>query len=407
MERARRTAWNDGRNWVNAAGSAYIQATYPGSSAVAGADEVIFDAALGSTDGAPAGYTLTTALAKLSVLPAYNQGIASALAPLVINADAILIQATTAKDLYINTNTGGFDKATVLDGKLTGVLEIGDLVALKGKLTLLSGSDVSNSLLVGYVTSQTGDMQVTIEDGCTLPSEVKQYGGRVSCQSPVTLYTGTGGNWSQDAGAFTNLVMYAGAVLWNGTGKITEAYVYGGTFDCSGAQSARRIGKLHVFSGANVSLNSGTETVLIDEYIDCEGGAIDFPVGAKIGRALADTSSVPQGIEPQSVTNGATVTGTGFQVGPEDSIIGFAMVGAGGAAGGSVVFTLYPAAANTFASESSVASVTPASEHSAGIFAIQATDLAGKYWLRVKVANTLVGGVPAFAACQVNVKKPQ
>lgn len=405
-----KSAWDDGRNWVDSTGWAYPQSRYPSSTWVSYEDEVIFDSPLQPGAQSPAGFGVAVPLAKFAVMPQYSGAVGSENAPVSFDAREVTIQATRSTGVFIDASSG-HDNLTILDGKVSGMLTAANLVILKGKVTLKEWTAVTDSVLIGYVASQMGDAQVVIEEAVGLPEDTRQYGGSVICRSEVPYLTMTGGAWTQTGGAIIDVTLYNGTCLWNGTGYCERVRIFGGLFDCSNSQNTRRIGTVHIHPAGSLDLNTGSETVVIVSYIDNQGGDVRFPIGSRIDRYLLDTGGVnggrSYGLEPRSIAGGAVAVGDGFLVGPNDSTVIFCQVGSGGA-GGSVAFSLWAAADDTFAGESLVRSIIIGPAQSFGQSSVESWQLpVGKSWLRVKATNQTSPSASVFASCIANVKKPQ
>lgn len=207
---------------------------------------------------------------------------------------AIIFDGATATDLLVvdaaNVPTyfkidGKFTKVIVMDsGALATSMVIDgtvtDLELQKGTVTLVTGCTVTN-LRVTYKSSQTTDVTVTIPTGCTI-TNVYQRGGTVTCSSAIAT------KLELDFGVFTHsdgntgiLSLRGGTYYWNCSGDtITEAKLFGGTFDTRNNADAKTITNGEIWPGATAYFNNGGQNLVMTNAFKFYGGTVRFDVGS-------------------------------------------------------------------------------------------------------------------------------
>lgn len=286
-----KSAWNDGRNWINAAGTAYAQSRYPGSSST-DLDEVVFDAPLGVGALSVAGADLTTAedLLSLTVGPEYDGSIGTAGVPLLFRTRWASLQANSAKGIYLRgaaTNVGGMD---VHGGGAS--LEIGGEWGAPVRLFRAKNSLVkSNASLFGlhvlYENTRSNDVILTIEAGAQVTTEgITQMGGIVTCLEPAALLTLGGGRFVMRAGG--TLVNVEGGVLEWAAGNLDgNLSITGGRVDASTGAQARTYRRIELFAGGSLDIDNGLRNITSDGDSSAgiywfRGGSLVVPSGSKV-----------------------------------------------------------------------------------------------------------------------------
>lgn len=337
-----KTAWNDGRNWISEAGSAYLEARYPGS--VAGVyDDVIFDAALATGASAPAGRDCSAdaELKSFVVGEAYASDIASSGTYLQIEATDCTINAVAGQNLYLHgIGTDGLQNLTVLDAGthlyLKGRTEVVQI--LKGTVEY-AASAVITELNIGYVFDQDNDVTLTLGATMTLPTSIVCGGGNITCNTAVTTLRVNGGNWTQATGDVTTLSVSGGTFTW-AAGHITTAYIYAGALSGEDYQVHRRVGAVYLYPGGKINIDDGAGTIHVTDRIYHMGGTLKVPGNSQLTRYMSASytgaSAACQGIAPVTINND-TVSGSALYVGPYDRVTVIVTCGAI-AAGGAVSF---------------------------------------------------------------------
>ena len=324
-----KTAWNDGRNWVNESGSAYAQGVYPGVNND-GVDDVMLDAAVAAAANALAGYDASAKdIRSFRVSGEYNQDVGSAGTYLQIDADEIVIDSDSTATVYLYANTGGSTIVTA-DGAVYPKGTIDTLVCLKGSIELDAATTISTALTVGYVSSQTADVILTIPDLTSLPATIEAHGGTVDCSEPITSLNINGAEWTQTTGDITTTTLISGLLNWI-DGDIGTARLYGGTLDASGGTNARTLGVAYVYPTSAMILDNGQDNIQVTSYIRNYGGTVTFPAGYDLAPYATETyagaSDAVAGIAPQTLQN-TTLAGSAIYLGPYDKLDVFVQTGA-------------------------------------------------------------------------------
>lgn len=286
-----KSAWADGRNWVNASGAAYLQARYPGS-LTEDLDEVVFDAPLGVGALSPAGADMSAAedLLSLTVGPDYDGSLASAGVPLEFRARAVNLQANSAKGIYLRgaaTNVSGMD---VRGGG--AALEIGGAWGAPVRLFRAKNAIVKSSadlfgLSILYENTRSNDVILTIEAGAQVTTEgITQMGGIVTCLEPAALLTVGGGRFIMRGGG--TLVTVEGGVLEWAAGNLDgNLAITGGRVDASTGATARTYRRVELFAGGSLDIDNGLRNITSDGDSSAgifwyRGGTLVVPSGSKV-----------------------------------------------------------------------------------------------------------------------------
>lgn len=401
-----KTDADDGRNWINEAGSAYAEARYPGSSAGI-EDDVYLDAAC--TNGCTTGCDLSAAetLNSLRVGPLYNKDLGASGGYFKAEIREVVVQATAAPHVYLyGSGSGdGFTKTTVTDGadvKFNG--EITDPVFLKGTIECAASMTISSSLTVGYISNVTTDVILTLNSGITLPATMNISGGTINNSNAVTTLDFVNGDWTQVTGDLTNVNQSGGNINWNG-GNLTTLKLYGGTCDASGDTSPRRIGDAYVYQQGALNLDNGQDNILVTGEIHCLGGTVTYPNGYEIAPSptltYAGASDAKQGISPQTINN-STANGDGIYVGLQERLEIYCTCGAI-AGGGAVAYTAKESDAvggSYSAISGKSASFTDTDDNKTKKITVWGHDLtSGKPYVRVEVIESGVQNALVSAVC--------
>lgn len=284
-----KSAWNDGRNWVDQNDAPYPQARYPGS--LAGTeDEVLLDIELATGALPLEGYDGTSleVLKSFKIASAYQDTVGRAAAYLKIKAKEVIINSPkNTAGMYIHQLQNG-SSTTVLGGSninLAGDLD--NFKALTGSGTIISGATLTKPFF-GYVASTDTDTSWVIEEGVTV-SEALQTGGYIDCYATLTQssengylndLTQHGGIWVQRA----NLTRYdgiGGTLNWL-EGNIYEAKVSGAFIDASQGKAARIVTTLAVSGVTEIDINNGLANIRVGKYIDISGGTVHFSPQSRV-----------------------------------------------------------------------------------------------------------------------------
>jgi len=401
-----KTAWNDGRNWVDGSGAAYAQTVYPGDATRAVNDDVVFDSALATGASSPAGYDATalTALRSLRIGTDYDGSIASAAAWLLIECVDVNIAASGASDIYIKgVNTAGITTLTLQSGDtvyLDGTIK--SIIAIDGTSNLAATTVCATALTIGGSTNST--LNLTITAGATIPATVYCNSGTISNGNSVaTALHINGGTWTQTAGDIAALHMNGGKLVWN-DGNVTAAYVLSGELDGSGSANPRRLGDATLYPGGTINLDDGVGSVLITGAITNYGGAFTAPNGAQLQQYAAVTyagaSDAKYGAIPQTINN-TSVNGDAVYLGENDRLEVYCQCGALSTSA-AVTFKIYEDDANDFASEAATSyyvTFADTDDNKTKLLTVWGYQLtSGKPWCRIKV--TEAGTANAVIAAQ-------
>lgn len=415
-----KTDMNDGRNWIDEAGTAYGQTRYPGSESGT-EDDVFFDAAVTNgcttkTDHSNATDYASGAeiLRSVRVSAAYDNALGASGKYFKTKCREMVFEGTNCTAAYVAGWTTGYSagigKLTVTDAvalSLDGT--ISNPVFLKGVITCAADTTViATSLTIGYVTSQTTDVTLTLRSGMTLPSTVNVSGGAISNSNAVTTLNIAGGAWTQSSGALTTLTVSSGTVYWD-DGNITTLYLYGGDVDASGGAAPRRIGTAYVYPSGTLNINNGQDNILVTTYVQNYGGTTIFSEGYTEApyatTTYAGASDAKQGISPQIVNN-TNVDSDIVYCGVQDRLDIYCTTGAI-AAGGSLTFRAKEAATSGGSySNISGKSVTfdDGDDNQTKIISIWGHELtAGKPFVKVNVANSAAADASVCAVIIKNV----
>jgi len=267
-----KTAFDDGRNWVDTAGTPYAQAQYPSydgaTSANVNGDTIWYDTAATT---APAGYDLSAKgdLAGIVVGSAFDKAIASSGTPLLFDMQAnaqVQICGTNAGAIYLKGGgTQGLQNINVVDMKSGSTLtldgDVDNVRLLKGTVVFSATLTISSSLYIGYINNKTGDVTLTIPAGVTPPASVYASGGTVSNSIGITTLIQSGGIWTQALGTIGNLILSDGKFIWN-AGTLTAVNQFGGTVDGSQSITPRTATAWNYYKGT-MNFNNSTDACTV------------------------------------------------------------------------------------------------------------------------------------------------
>lgn len=388
--------YQDGRNWVNEAGTAYAQARYPGSMASVD-DDAVFDTAL--VAGASSCTTNVNQSSAAAVLRSFRVGSAydgnvgsTASDPsgkLKVLCTEMYIDGSGGGSYYIfGVDSGSYiATAEVTGGTVNLDGHFGNLTLKKGTITLASTTHVVSSLDIRYVTSLLSDAAVTITSGATLPSAVNVYGGTTTNANAITTLTVYAGNWTQTAGDITTLTNEAGTIAWN-AGNITTANLNGGSLSGAAGAITRRIGTATLRAGATLTLDNGLNNIKVVNYVQNYGGTITWPSGNSqemyVAWQVAGASDAHQGIDPQS-SGAATLNGDFVYMNPYDRLD--LLVSLGATDSSSVIFKLTESSDESATGEADISGKTVTYDAAAkqGIITLRGYELtAAKPYVRAR-----------------------
>jgi len=284
-----KTAWADGRNWIDENGDAYLQARYPGSDA-ATYDDVLFDAAITNS---PAGYNAVTAgdevLLSLKVGELYNGTIASTGTHLKVDVSAtgneVMLAAKAAGDIYIDGAGTGLEVVRVSNTKSSSMIylggTIGSLAITRGNVTLQADAEVSTHLICSYHDSRISDTKLTIPAAATVtPTDgFVVNGGSITCAADINTVVMSDGRFTMTGGT-TTLHLFGGEFVWN-EGTITTAWLHSGSLDASQSATARTATKLFAFAESTFDLENGLRNISIGEFWEYQGGDFRWDRGQR------------------------------------------------------------------------------------------------------------------------------
>lgn len=351
-----KSAWNDGRNYVDGAGNAYAETRYPGS--VAGVnDDVVFDQALGQTALSPAGYDGSSLekLRSLTVGAAYDGTIGSADTWLTILAEMVNINAESAQNIFLEgASTTGIENMSVQAGSGVYVKGVAsNSYVYGGTVDYATGTVASGSITIGAGGGSAA--VVVLNSGMSLPSTVYQNGGRVTNYNSVTTLNITNGTWSQQTGNITTLRTNGGSCFWY-SGNITTANLIGGSLDGSGSVAPRNIGTVYLYPNATFNMNDKVGSITVTDRIFHYGGTLTVAPNTQIARFTDDVYSgadnATLGIEPQTINN-TTAEGNGVALSQNDKLDVFCIVG-DISVDSLLELKMYESATSDFASESAI-----------------------------------------------------
>lgn len=392
-----KTDYQDGRNWLNEAGTAYAQARYPGSVASVD-DDVLFDAALGSgCSSCTTNVNQTSAAAVLRSLrvgAAYDGNLGSTASDpsgkLKVLCTDMFIDGSGGGDFYIfGVDSGSYiTNCEVTGGTVNLDGHIGNLNLKKGTVTIAATAHIVTSFTVRYLTSILSDVTLTVTSGATLPSTVTVYGGTSTNANAVTTFNMYNGQWTQSAGDITTLTTEAGTVYWN-AGNITTANINGGTVNGASGAITRRIGTATLRAGASLNIDNGLNNIKIANYIQNYGGTITWPSGNSqemyAAWSVAGASDAHQGIDPQS-SGAATLAGDFTYLNPYDRLDLLCSLGATDSS--SVIFKLTESSDGIGTGEADISgkTVTYTAANKQGVITLRGYELtASKPYVRCKI----------------------
>jgi hypothetical protein len=291
-----KTDWDDGRNWLDAAGAAYVVGRHPGSVAAIH-DDVVYDTALGVGALSTAGYDAITAgdesLNSFRVGPDYNGaiGLAGAGGQLRVNVPELYVANDDGGDFYIEGGTlgAGLESVVILATKPTSHLyldgHIGDLWIEKGVVTLDATTifAAGATITTRYVSAILTDVTLVIPAGVAMPTTGVVYmaGGAVTCAVDLYELRISNGQWTQ-VGDMSVLGMTGGVVIWT-SGDIATAVLEGGKLDGSDSPVARMVDTVFVYRGASLDLDNGVlGSITIGTVHEAWGGITTWQPGERL-----------------------------------------------------------------------------------------------------------------------------
>ena len=311
-----KTDMQDGRNWVNQAGTAYASGVYPG--ATAGVyDDVVFDSALASGASSPTtncDFSAKVDWNSMRVASAYDGDIGASGGWLKAEIGAgVWADCTSAGACYFyGSGTDGYEDMVIVGGSnvnLDG--EFTDLQVLKGTVTCQASVVFTDSLTIGYLTSAATDVSMTIAAGATMPATVNHRGGAVTNSNAITTLNTSAGTWTQSAGNITTWTNNGATCYWNG-GNVTTLYVNSGSLSAANGGSSRVLGTATIQKSATLNLDNGLNNIIVSNYVQNYGGTYTACSGARLTDSrtwtIDGSSDAQYGIDPQS-SGAATLTG--------------------------------------------------------------------------------------------------
>ena len=316
-------------NWVDASGNAVT--SYPGEIA-SRLDDAYFDQA---ATNAPVGATIANKLRSLKISPALNKTFASSDTYMQFDAEELSINA--AIDVYIEGGSGDGIEQITCHGTTSGKKiylkgAIADPLILDGSVEIGSGA-VSGSFAVGGNSSSNAS--VSINSGVTLPDDIRMSGGTVTNNNAIDgangVLTVLAGKWIQAAGDITEAIVYGGTFDWQ-AGNIDILNAYAGTTTGENGSATRRIGIAHVYQSAALNIDNGLGNIHITDYVEHLGGTFTPGKGFKIeeyrARSYAGSANAKLGIAPQSIAGGNSVYGDDIYLGLYDKLDVYVQLGA-------------------------------------------------------------------------------
>ncbi len=402
-----KTAYNDGRNWVDGSGAAYLQARYPGSLTGVN-DDVLFDAALATGASSPAGYD-GTALVKLRsfrIGENFDGTVGSASAWLQIQVSDCSINATNAGAIYLKgVGSSGLQNLVINIGSVYLDGTVGSLTPTDGTIDIAATATIATALTISATSDSS--LSMVINDGATLPATVYCNGGVITNYNTIsgTLQL-NGGTWSQnkDDIATARINSSSASLIWN-DGNITTAYVLAGKLDGSQSVNSRRATDVYLYGAGTFDADDGAGSVLITNQVHYYGGTYIPPANSGIAQTMdvtyAGTSDAKMGVSPQTINN-TTVAGDGIYLAENDKLEIYCTCGVLDA-GATVAFAVYEDDASDFVGEAAVsgktASFTDADDNKTKLISVWGYELtSGKPYCRVKVtesgtANAIVAAI--------------
>ena len=256
-----KSAWADGRNWVNAAGAPYAQARYPGSSA-GDHDGVYFDAALSTGAASMAGYDASALvyLSKFAVGPLYDGTVGDATTPvtLPVTVTTVRIVGLRSPGIYLSTSGSGAVLYMHEANSLTLAGTWSTVYLFRGLCSVSAGAQLNN-VYIGYVSNVLGDVRLTIAAGVSMPAPGAYFqvmGGTTACAASVSAMSINAGQWTQ-TGDISALWMHGACKYIWADGSLDTAKVFAGLFDASGYSTPRVYVAIDVYPAGTVNLNNG------------------------------------------------------------------------------------------------------------------------------------------------------
>jgi len=159
-----------------------------------------------------------------------------------------------------------------------------DLQIFKGTVEIATGSTLTTYCFIGYTTTQSTDVNLTIAAGVTINCDIYVGGGATECNSAsangIHIFAGS---WTHEAGNLSGVVRVygSGTFNWNG-GTVTNALVFGGVFSAADSPLARTLTSARLYLGAAMDLNNGIGNITLTNGVESNGGTLTVIKGEKL-----------------------------------------------------------------------------------------------------------------------------
>ncbi len=151
---------------------------------------------------------------------------------------------------------------------------VGALYLRRGEVTL------EGATTTAYVDALDGNSDyVTLNTTATITSLYVTNGDVAHTAGTITNVFYDAGTFDCTGGTVTNIYLRGGTFNWETDQGMSNCYAYGGTFDASGAATAKTLGSLTTFQGSSVNLDNVGDNLTVTS-IKIWGGDITWSTGA-------------------------------------------------------------------------------------------------------------------------------
>ena len=268
--------------WISTDGNLTAAGSWSPSGPPAGADRISFDSS-SNVDVLTNLSGITANLDRIWLQDTYEGNLGASNAPVVIKGRRIIHQgqgsfwhkftehATLGSQIVIDSSNQQ-DAYTLADGGVTSFTF--NLYCVNGGTRILAAADNITAIFVGSRNSVTLP-NVTIEAGSGTVSAFRQSSGVVRTSKDLGL---SGYGAAVDGGIlivesacadnWASIEVNGGIVQFNGTGTVSELYVWSGTLDMTGDQRAKTLPLLVL--GPNASFLTH-DNIVVTSMIDLRG----------------------------------------------------------------------------------------------------------------------------------------
>lgn len=114
----------------------------------------------------------------------------------------------------------------------------------------IDGSGTVTNIVVGQITSNASDANLTIASSATISTLLEQYGGNTGCNAAIPTVRMMGGILTQATATITTLYVFGGTVNFNFAGTITDVFHFGGMIDVTLSGGRKTFTNYYWYPGA-------------------------------------------------------------------------------------------------------------------------------------------------------------